>query len=83
MGIFLTLSNLFVYCFLEKLAFESFDKMPDCLYDSNWQILSNTHKKYLILIIGNMQRPLYYTGFGVATLNLETFTQVSVTYYKY
>lgn len=26
-----------------------------------------------------MQRPLYYTGFGVATLNLETFTQVSVT----
>lgn len=78
MAIFLSLSNIFVYCFLGKFAFECFDKMPGSLYDSNWYKLPNRYWKYLVIIIGNMQTPLYYCGFGVAILDLETFTKVCI-----
>lgn len=76
MALALSLSNLFVYCFLGKFANECFDDMSDLLYDSNWYRLPDAYQKYLIIIIANMQRPLYYTGFGVAILHLETFTNV-------
>lgn len=56
---------------------ESFEKMPDCLYDSNWHMRPIKHQKYFNFMIENMQIPLYYHGFNVAVLNLETFTQVS------
>lgn len=51
--------------------------MADCLYDTNWQKLPIRLQKYVVLMIGNAQKPLYYHGFGVALLNLETFNGVS------
>lgn len=69
-------SNLFLYCFFGKLATDSFDNMAYCMYASKWQALPINLQKYFILMIGNMQRPLYYHGFNVAYLNLETFCRV-------
>lgn len=51
--------------------------MADCLYESDWHELSVDLQQKVVLMIQNMQRPLFYTGFGVAVLNLETFTKVS------
>lgn len=68
---------MFLYCFFGKLASESFEQMADCLYECNWYGLPVGLQKYFILMIGNAQRPLYYHGFGIAVLNLKTFSKVS------
>lgn len=71
-------SNLFIYCYFGKVATESYQHMADCLYsDSNWWELSVELQKYMLLMNANMQRLLYYHGFEVAVLNLETFSSVS------
>lgn len=69
-------ANLFVYCFFGKLATESYDEMATALFESNWQVLPINLRKYVILMIGNAQRPLYYHGFKIAVLNLETYLKV-------
>lgn len=71
------LSHLFVYCFFGKLATESFEKMAYCLYESNWYGLSVDLQKNFILMIENAQIPIFYHGFEMLVLNLETFTQVN------
>lgn len=77
LGITLSITNMFLCCYFGKLATESFEKMPDCLYESNWHERSIKLQKYFNLMIQNMQTPLFYHGFNVAVLNLETFTKVS------
>lgn len=72
------LSNFFIYCYFGKLATKSFEDMPDLLYESNWQTFPIRLQKYIILMIGNMQRPLYYHGFGMVLLDLGTFSKVRV-----
>lgn len=67
---------LFLNCFFGKIATESFEKMSYDLYEANWQRLSIDLQKYIMFMIENAQRPLYYHGFGVAVLNLKTFTSV-------
>lgn len=78
---FVGASNLFIDCFFGKLATESFLEMADCLFESDWQSLSIEFQKYFILMISNAQIPLYYHGFGLAVLNLETFSNVRTTLY--
>lgn len=46
------------------------------LFQANWQALPLKLQKYFVVMITNAQTPLYYHGFGVAVLNLETFTKV-------
>lgn len=75
--LFLGITNLLIYCYLGKLANESYAQMPDCMFYMNWYELPSEIQKYFILMIGNMQRALYYRGFGIIVLNLETFTRVS------
>lgn len=70
-------SNLFVYCYFGKVATESYQQMADCLYECNWWELPVNLQKYTLLMNMNMQRLLYYHGFEVAVLNLETFSKVS------
>lgn len=75
---FVVIFYVFVMCFFGKSATESFEKMSDSLYESNWQELSIDLQKSFILMIQNTQRPLFYHGFGVCILDLETFAKVSV-----
>lgn len=74
------LSTIFLYCYFGKSASRSFEKMSDCLYEMDWHKLPNHLQKYIILIIQNGQKPIYYHGMGIVVLNLETFTKVSIMY---
>ena len=70
-------SNLFLYCFLGKVASESYEKMANALYKSDWTSLSNNYQKYFIVMIAHAQKPVFYHGFGMAIMNLQTFNKVS------
>lgn len=75
-AVMLSGSIMFVYCYYGEMATESFENIADALYESNWQNLSIQLQKYYILMIGNAQRPLYYHGFHVSILSLNTFAKV-------
>lgn len=77
-AIFAATANLLTYCFFGKMATESYERMSECLYECNWVNLSPKLQKYIVIIITNAQRPIYYDGFGVAVLNLETFNKVEL-----
>lgn len=80
----ISMLNLLLYCFFGRLATESYMKMSECMYEMKWYRLPNRLQKYFILIIGDMSRPLFYHGFGVTNLSLETFQNLLgkvVTYY--
>lgn len=70
------LGSLYVFCYFGKLSTESFANMASCIFDSNWQQLDLELKNYLILMIRNSQQPFYYRGYGMFTLDLETFSKV-------
>lgn len=61
------------------MATDNFEKMADCLYESNWPDLPIHLQKYFILMIENTQRPIFYHGFNMIKLNLETFGKVRTT----
>lgn len=69
-------ATLFVYCYFGKMATESYEKMSSCLYDCNWVGLPPKLQKHFVIMIANAQQPLYYHGFGMMVLNLESFTKV-------
>lgn len=75
-AVMLSGSIMFLYCYYGEMATESFEKISDALYESNWQNLSLQLQKYYILMIGNAQRPLHYHGFHVSILSLNTFAKV-------
>lgn len=71
--------NLFIYCFFGKMTTENFANMPDYLYfDMKWHKLSVKLQTYIVLMIQNMHKPIFYHGFDVAVMNLNTFLQVSM-----
>lgn len=74
---FTAMFNLFMFCLFGKLATDGYEKMGDCLYESNWRKLPIQMQDFLVLMIGNSQRRIYYRGFGFITLDLETFSKVS------
>lgn len=71
------ISILFIYCFFGKLATESFLEMSYSLYNANWYEFPIVMQKDIILMMANMQKPIYYHGFNMAILNLETFLKVN------
>lgn len=70
------LTNLFFYCYFGKYASENFSKISDCLYETDWQRLPVKLQKYFIIMITNTQKLVFYHGFGMVYLNLETFCKV-------
>lgn len=71
------IADLFVICYLGKTATENFLTMADLMYKVNWHELPIELQRYFILMMANMQQPLYYHGFGVVILDLETYTSVT------
>lgn len=51
-------------------------EMSVALYDSDWYKLPMGLQKYFVMMIANAQIPLQYHGYGLITLNLQTFSQV-------
>lgn len=76
LAICIALGNQFLLCYFGKLATESFDEMSVCLYNSNWELMPINLQRNLIIIMQNAQQPIYYHGFGIAVLNLQTFSKV-------
>lgn len=54
--------------------------MADCLYNAKWYELTCGMQKDVMFLIQNMQRPIYYHGFGIIVLNLETFIKVKIIF---
>lgn len=73
--------SLYLFCYFGKLATESFENMSNCIYNTSWQQFDIELKKYVIVMIENAQKSLYFHGYGVLILNLETFTQVQFHIY--
>lgn len=69
--------NILLYCYFGKLATDSYAAMSKSMYESNWQNLPIGLQKYVVLIISNTQIPVFYDGFGIVILNLQTSTSVS------
>lgn len=69
--------DLFLYSFFGMMAANSFQQMSDCLYECNWNELPIASRKPFIMMIQNTQKSIYYRGFGVVRLNLETFCDVN------
>ena len=69
---------MFPYCYFGKMATESFLNMSECLYDLNWPDLPLEYKKYIILMMTNMNRDLFYHGFNIVFLDSITYIRVSV-----
>ena len=70
------ISMMFPYCYFGKIATDSYLDMSYCLYDLNWPDLPLEYKKYIILMMTNMNREIYYHGSNVATLNSSTYIRV-------
>lgn len=70
--------NLFMYCYFGMMATESFRNMAECLFESNWLELPIDLQKAILLMIQNIQKPIYYHGFGLSILNLQTFVNVNI-----
>lgn len=75
-ALMLGISMMFVYCYFGELANSSFENMTNALYESNWLNLPIKLQKYYIVMIGNAQQSLYYHGFHITILNLNTFAKV-------
>lgn len=69
--------KIYMKLIIVSIATESYGQMTRCLFESNWQNLSLRLRKYMILMIGKTQRPLYYSGFGLLPLDLGTFSGVT------
>lgn len=74
----IALSKSFLYCYFGKCATDFYAEFANCLYESNWMTLHYDIQKYFILMIGNGQKLLYYSGFDMVNLNLELFCRVSL-----
>lgn len=67
---------MFFYCYFGKLATVSFEKMADKVFEMNWHELPNGLQKYFVLMIANMQKPIYYFAGRIVVLDLNTFVNV-------
>lgn len=77
--IFVGLVGIFCYCYFGEKTSESFQLMSECLYECNWPDLPIKLKKHIVIMMLRGQKPIYYHGFKMVTLNLETFKKVRRT----
>lgn len=68
--------NLFVYCYYGAVATENCLQFASSMYESNWYKLPTNLQFFIIMKLRNTQRPLYYRGWKLISLNLDTFCKV-------
>ena len=77
-GLFIGISNLFVYCYIGYKVSECYASIGDLLYQSNWHKLPTKYRKFLILMIQDAQKPILYHGLKLIKIDFGTFTNVSL-----
>lgn len=79
-SLFISASNLFLYCYFGEQTTQNYITFGDLIYESEWRRLPIHLQKPLIMMIAVAQLPLQYHGFGLAYLNLNTFLGVIEIY---
>lgn len=82
LGTSISFFNIFACCYGGQIANDSYAEMANYLFESSWQTLPLNLRKYLIIMITNAQKPLFYHGLGLAIVDLQNFTNVS-TFFKF
>lgn len=72
----IALFNLYLYCYFGDFTTGNFSQFPRYFFQSKWYKLPAHYQKYYILIVANSNIQIAFVGFGVVTLNLETFMKV-------
>lgn len=78
--VFVSSSNLFLYCYFGSRSTQHKLSYSNVLYESMWFELPVGIQRFMIVMIVNAHRPLHYHGFGIARLNLDTFCSVNSKY---
>lgn len=55
---------------------KSFENISSLLYEGDWIKQPNHLKKTLLLMMQNVQKPMFYTTFGGFLLNVDTLGRV-------
>lgn len=77
--VFVSTSNLYLYCFGGAVVTDSAEKYAKILFESNWYEMPNEFQRYFIIMIAETQRPIYLDGYQLIKLSLEGFMKVSVS----
>lgn len=83
-GCAIGLLNLYVYCYYGKMATVELEAYADHIYNTQWYRKRLNIQKSYIVIIQYTQRPVFYHGFDIIDLNMETFSKLIravVSYY--
>lgn len=59
------------------------NRKQKAIYDATRQELPGEFQKYFIDMIRSAQKPLYYDGFGLVIVNLETFAKVNGCFFMF
>lgn len=76
MSLLVSSANLFLYCYYGKRSTNDYAEMAHTLYASNWYQHSAGLQRFFKMMIANAQIPLFYHGFRIVQLNLETYLKV-------
>lgn len=77
MSLIVSGANLFLYCYYGNRSTNDYAQMAHSLYHSSWYKHSAAMQRFFKMMIANAQRPLFYHGFRMVELNLETYLKVS------
>lgn len=80
MSLLVSGANLFLYCYYGNRSTIDYAQMAHSLYESNWYQHSVGLQRFFKMMIANAQRPLFYHGFRIVQLNLETYLKVTNHY---
>uniref|UniRef100_A0A182RS70 Uncharacterized protein n=1 Tax=Anopheles funestus TaxID=62324 RepID=A0A182RS70_ANOFN len=79
----LTMTELYLYCFLGHILMSQGLKVGDALWKSPWHLCGASYRRRMLIILMNAQRPVRLTGWKLYELNLETYYTVLKAAFSY
>ncbi|XP_053660533.1 odorant receptor 83a [Anopheles marshallii] len=79
----LTMTELYLYCFLGHILMNQGLKVGDALWKSPWHLCGASYRRRMLIILMNAQRPVRLTGLKLYELNLETYYTVLKAAFSY
>lgn len=79
----ISLGPTLIFGFTGTACTEAFENYSRYMYKSNWYNLPNDLQKYTILVIANGNRPLFFHGMNILTLDLHTIASVRIMLFKF
>ncbi|XP_035777568.1 odorant receptor 83a-like [Anopheles albimanus] len=79
----LTMTELYLYCFLGQILKNQGLKVGDALWKSPWQLCGASYRRRMLIILMNAQRPVRLTGLKLYELNLQTYYTVLRAAFSY